>query len=56
MLNYNMWEGATVSSAQIFLLLVRHLQGKNTAQQCWTVIGRALRFAQTLSLYLRDAT
>lgn len=55
-IDHNIWQGASITSIQTFLIFAQYLQSTNNAYQCWIVVGHAIRMAQSLGLHLRDTT
>lgn len=55
-LNADLWEQASLTSVQNFLLLSQYLQSTNRPYQCWMAVGQAIRMAQNLGLHLSSTT
>lgn len=52
----DLWHSASFQYIQVCLLLGQYFQSTNDPQQCWTIIGMAIRTAQSLGLHLRETS
>ncbi|KAK5049536.1 hypothetical protein LTR84_004465 [Exophiala bonariae] len=52
----DLWHSASFQYIQVCLLLGQYFQSTNDPHQCWTIIGMAIRTAQSLGLHLRETS
>lgn len=56
LLHFSLWQSGSVRLIQCLLLMGQYLQSTDSAHQCWSVVGLAIRNAQSLGLHLPQTT
>lgn len=52
----DLWQSGSFQTIQVCLLLGQYFQSTNDPHQCWTIIGMAIRTAQSLGLHLPETS
>lgn len=56
LLQLDLWGAGSTELVQCLLLMGQYLQSTNTHDQCWMVIGHAVRVAQSLGFHLPETS
>jgi hypothetical protein len=56
LLQFDMFEGWSFELVQALILCSQYMQSEDASQQCWTIIGIAVRLSQYLGLHVQSTS